>query len=181
VFVLRAVSDLVVSEAMKLMRVIQTTTASTGDTATSVTVSGSAPPVASNSSCTFSGNKLCKPPSKMSKLLAKYSRPTSASADQVQKPLTPLAEYHKYLAICDEAQQRDADDDDNGMDCLHFWHQHKKDLPIMYCLAMKVHSVPATSAPVERVFSHGGIVMRPHRSRLGDTILSNIVFLKCNE
>lgn len=61
----------------------------------------------------------------MPKLLAKYSRPTSACTDQVQKiPLTPLAEYHKYLAICDEIQQRektDADDDDNGMDCLYFW------------------------------------------------------------
>jgi len=55
----------------------------------------------------------------MPKLLAKYSRLTSVSADQVQKiPLTPLAEYHKYLAICDETQQRDAYDDDNGMDCF---------------------------------------------------------------
>jgi len=30
------------------------------------------------------------------------------------------------------------------------------------------------------VFSHGGIIMRPHRARLNDTMLSNIVFLKCN-
>ena len=45
---------------------------------------------------------------------------------------------------------------------------------------MKVQSVPATSAPVERVFSHGGIIMRPHRARLNDPMLSNIVFLKCN-
>jgi hypothetical protein len=86
--------------------------------------------------------------------------------------------------MCDEIQQgqmTNYDDNDNGMGCLYFWHQHKKDLPIMYCLAMKVHSVPATSAPVERVFSHGGIVLRPHRARLADKILSNIVFLKCNE
>jgi len=45
---------------------------------------------------------------------------------------------------------------------------------------MWVQSVPATSAPVEKVFSHGGIIMRPHRARLIDTMLSNIVFLKCN-
>lgn len=145
---------------MKAMPQSYTTTASTSDTATastSTTVSGSAPSVACSSSSTSSGIKLGKPPSKMPKLLAKYSRPTSACTDQAQKiPLTPLAEYHKYLAICDEIQQRektDADDDDNGMDCLYFWHQYKKELPIMYCLAMKVHSVPATSAPIERVLA----------------------------
>ena len=54
------------------------------------------------------------------------------------------------------------------------------ELPKLFELAMKVQSVPATSAPVERVFSHGGIIMRPHRARLNDTMLSNIVFLKCN-
>ena len=37
-----------------------------------------------------------------------------------------------------------------------------------------------SSAPVERIFSRGGIIMRPHRSRLGDKISSNLVFLKCN-
>jgi hypothetical protein len=112
-------------------------------------VNGSAPSVVCNSSSTFSGMKLGKPPLKMPKLLAKYCRPTSASTDQVQKiPLTPLAEYHKYLDICDEIQQGQStnyDDNDNGMDRLYFWHQHKKDLPIMYCLAMKVHSVGPTS------------------------------------
>jgi len=41
--------------------------------------------------------------------------------------------------------------------------------------------VPATSAPVERVFSHGGLFMRPHRARLGESVLSShLVFLKCN-
>ena len=42
-------------------------------------------------------------------------------------------------------------------------------------------SVPATSAPVERVFSRGGIIMRPHRVQLNDKLLSNLIFLKCNQ
>ena len=41
-------------------------------------------------------------------------------------------------------------------------------------------SVPATSAPVERVFSHGGLFTRPHRARLGESMLSHLVFLKGN-
>ena len=61
-----------------------------------------------------------------------------------------------------------------------FWKKNKKELPKLFELAMKVQSAPATSAPVERVFSHGGIIMRSHRARLNDTMLSNIVFLKCN-
>lgn len=48
-------------------------------------------------------------------------------------------------------------------------------------LLEKLFCVPASSAPVERVFSHGGIIMRPHRARLGDDMLSALVYLKCNE
>jgi len=74
------------------------------------------------------------------------------------------------------------DDDDEPEDCLEFWHNRPKELPSLnkFKLAMKVQSVPATSAPVERVFSHGGIIMRPNRARMGDKMLSNIIFLKCN-
>jgi len=50
------------------------------------------------------------------------------------------------------------------------------EFPKLFELAMKVQSVPATSASVERVFSHGGIIMRPHTARINDMMLSNIVF-----
>jgi hypothetical protein len=50
----------------------------------------------------------------------------------------------------------------------------------LHPLLERVLCVPATSAPVERVFSHGGIFMRPHRARLSPKVLSNLVFAKCN-
>ena len=98
--------------------------------------------------------------------------PTSASTSSAKQPLSTLAEYQKYLAMCQCG--------DDVHDCLLFWKRNMIELPKLFELAMKVQSVPATSAPVERVFSHGGIIMRPHRARLNDTMLSNIVFLKCN-
>ena len=41
--------------------------------------------------------------------------------------------------------------------------------------------VPVTSAPVEQVFNHGGIIVRPHRSSLAPQRLDKILFLKCSE
>ena len=48
-------------------------------------------------------------------------------------------------------------------------------------LLKKFFCVTATSAPVERIFSHGGLFMRPHRARLGDRVLCELVMLKCNK
>uniref|UniRef100_A0A3Q4GAH5 HAT C-terminal dimerisation domain-containing protein n=1 Tax=Neolamprologus brichardi TaxID=32507 RepID=A0A3Q4GAH5_NEOBR len=53
--------------------------------------------------------------------------------------------------------------------------------PSLHSVALKVLSVPASSAPVERIFSRGGILMRPHRARLGYKMLQSLVFLKCNQ
>ena len=41
-------------------------------------------------------------------------------------------------------------------------------------------SAPAPSAPIKRIFSHGGIIMRPHLARLSDRMLGDLIFLKCN-
>ena len=48
-------------------------------------------------------------------------------------------------------------------------------------LVKRTPCVPAMSAPVERVFNHGGIVVRPHRSSLAPQKLHKILFLKCNK
>src|SRR6218665_48781 len=53
--------------------------------------------------------------------------------------------------------------------------------PNLHKLLEKIMCIPATSAPVERIFSHGGLFMRPHRACLGPNVLSNLVFSKCNK
>uniref|UniRef100_A0A674DIX8 HAT C-terminal dimerisation domain-containing protein n=1 Tax=Salmo trutta TaxID=8032 RepID=A0A674DIX8_SALTR len=53
-------------------------------------------------------------------------------------------------------------------------------LPSLSRVAIRVLAVPTSSAPVERIFSHGGIILQPHRAQMTDRLLSNLVFCKCN-
>ena len=63
-----------------------------------------------------------------------------------------------------------------------FWSDtaHITAMPSLSRLAQHVLCIPATSAPVERIFSHGGIVLRPHRAMISDTNLEHMIVLKCN-
>lgn len=49
-----------------------------------------------------------------------------------------------------------------------------KGMQRLYFVVMRVVAVPATSAPVERVFSHGGLIMRPHQAMLNARTLSKL-------
>ena len=42
-----------------------------------------------------------------------------------------------------------------------------------------VLSAPASSSP-KRVFSQGGLIIKPNRSSMSNDELSNLIFLKCN-
>jgi len=86
-------------------------------------------------------------------------------------PLLTFSGQHRHqqnLNLC--SQQRASEV------CLEFWRKHESDLNKLYRLAMTVLSVPATSAAVERVFSHGGLTMKPHRVQMSDKLLSNLIF-----
>jgi hypothetical protein len=48
-------------------------------------------------------------------------------------------------------------------------------------LFSRVLCSPATSAPVERVFSQSGLILRPNRARMTDKLLETLVYLKCNQ
>jgi hypothetical protein len=63
---------------------------------------------------------------------------------------------------------------------LAFWKEHRSVYQQLLPAVFRTMSIPASSAPVERVFSYGGIFLRPHRSRMSDKLLSSLVFVKCN-
>ena len=54
------------------------------------------------------------------------------------------------------------------------------DFPLLQTLFSRVFCVPASSAPVERIFSHSGIIMSARRAHMSNAVLETLVFLKCN-
>jgi hypothetical protein len=52
--------------------------------------------------------------------------------------------------------------------------------PTLSKLAMRLLSIPATSAPVERVFSQSGFLFRQHRASMTRSTLQQLTMLKCN-
>jgi len=113
-------------------------------------------------------------PSKVPRLMAKYKRYRQRQSASGTPNLTATSEFNQYLKLVDEMV-------DLPNSALDFWVNHGSKLPKLRQLALYVLSVLATSAPVERVFSHSGIIMRPHRSCLTQDRLSQLVFLKCNQ
>nr|XP_046149367.1 uncharacterized protein LOC123992229 [Oncorhynchus gorbuscha] len=69
---------------------------------------------------------------------------------------TPALQLSHYLDICE------------GQNALLFWAMNRKALPSLSRVAIRVLAVPASSAPVERAFSQGGIILWPHRAQMTD-------------
>ncbi|GAA6069381.1 zinc finger BED domain-containing protein DAYSLEEPER-like [Tachysurus ichikawai] len=98
------------------------------------------------------------PPIKLPWLVARYK------AHKSQRNLTVDA------SVCDRISKYFTDIQDPCTDtALVFWSKNKDKQPQLHTLAVKLLSVPASSAPVERIFSRGGLIMRPHRARLDNT------------
>jgi len=63
---------------------------------------------------------------------------------------------------------------------LEFWNMHQQEFPALAALAQRYLAVPATSAPVERLFSIGGRIFRPDRCRLTDKTFEHLMNIKVN-
>ena len=63
---------------------------------------------------------------------------------------------------------------------LLFWQKNSKKFPSLSKIAQKYLHIPATSAPVERIFSVAGKTFSPDRCRLGDTAFEQLMNIKCN-
>ena len=105
------------------------------------------------------------------RLLSKYSKiPNEATS---KRSTSVRSQLLKYLEITNDGEHFKEN-------IFEFWETVENQLFALYKLAMQVLSVPASSAPVEGIFNTGGLIMRPHRSRLSPVNQEMLVALKCN-
>jgi hypothetical protein len=90
-----------------------------------------------------------------------------AELNEQPSSTVPLTEYLRYIngQSCDKTLK--------NIVCID---TYSKLVPLF----SHVLCTPAISAPVERVFSLSGLIVRPHRARMSDELLETLVFLKCN-
>jgi len=69
----------------------------------------------------------------------------------------------------------------NFFNPLEYWQQNRLKYPRLYELHVIHHSVPATSASVERCFSAAGYVCSARKNRLTDSLFETVFVAKCNE
>ena len=133
-------------------------------------------PTPSTSSSSMNEPEPVGPPAKKCKstLFASYERRRDTATHSTATVSIRSSVLH-YLELV-EKQTAAA-----GNSCIA-WANIRGDesIRILQPLLERVFSVPASSAPVERVFSQSGLIMRPNRSRLTKKMLSQLVFLKCN-
>ena len=100
----------------------------------------------------------------------RHSAKSSAVASQQQMNLQSVV--MEYLVYVTTPRTRDSDP----------WVEvaHSDTFKVLHPLLEEVFYPPATSAPVERIFSHSGLLMRANGVRMGDNMLSQLVYLRCN-
>lgn len=127
-----------------------------------------------NNSQVTSTSSNSEPPTKKvrSTLFASYERRRDSSVTRTSPSVSIRSSVLHYLEIVEQ----------NAAAAENPWAVFKSDesVRVLHPLLERVFSVPASSAPVERVFSQSGLMMRPNRSRLSKNMLSQLVFLKCN-
>ena len=64
---------------------------------------------------------------------------------------------------------------------LMYWQVNSNTFPLRSNLARKHLAIPATSAPVERLFSIAGKVFRPEKCRLHDRTFEQLMMITCND
>ena len=109
-----------------------------------------------------------EPPSKKRKLFSFMDTDTSNTEDSLEGSIVEK-EFKMYLDDADFTQ------DENP---LKVWKIKAKKYPILSTIAKNMLGVPATSAPIEHVFSHSGNILRPNRCRLLPKNFEQLIYLK---
>lgn len=97
-----------------------------------------------------------------------------------QKPLATVQMCEEDKIRAELSAYLLSPDIDPDTDPLQWWKVHDTNFPRLSKLARKYLSIPATSAPSERVFSTGGNIVTCHRACLKPESVDRLVFLARN-
>nr|XP_054592253.1 E3 SUMO-protein ligase ZBED1-like [Nothobranchius furzeri] len=112
------------------------------------------------------------PPKKKMTLGAFFKKSAPSTTLHPQSEKTKIeTELATYLLIPDTEPDTDP---------LEWWKLHQPNFPRLSLLAKKYISVPATSAPSERVFSVGGGIVTCNRACLKPDVVDRLIFLAKN-
>ena len=118
--------------------------------------------------------KKLKSASVKSRYLVQQVSGTPTYSNTVRAQLDKYLTYnHGELSVNEKGEVQE-------INLFAFWTKTANEMPALAKLARLVLSVPASSAPVERVFSHAGLIFRPHRRSMADSNLSLLIYLKVN-
>ena len=102
-----------------------------------------------------------------------FSHYKAAVPKSIERSVSVEQQLVNYL---DKINQPDFDSEEITLEKLCKSDQYIAVVPLL----QRLFCVPATSAPVERIFSQSGLIMRPHRARMSDSTLETLIF-KCNK
>ncbi len=111
----------------------------------------------------------CSPPKKKNKLMRHLNKAASTAQVSTSPAQTELDKYLNSELLDDDSKP------------LLYWKDHRSEFPLLCQLARRYLAVPASSAPVERLFSIAGKTFSKERSRLTDERFEQLMFIKCNK
>jgi len=97
-------------------------------------------------------------------------------------------DYFGFTAVCSDESANDPVNNTNKseLEVLQFLEDTRRDMtvlnnfPLVKAMFIRFNSVLPSSAPVERLFSFAGIITRPHRRCMADSMFEKLLLLKEN-